>query len=462
MAKSLVQDYEAKRISAEQAAGMVKSGQTIHLGGSANVAAIIDKYLARRAGELNDVTVKTYLDTINYAICQADPEGNAFNWCSGFLLGHVRPLSKQRGVGIYIPESWHFAPMVYRQTLHFDYFFIVTAPMDNRGYFNFGLTSGHNRSIADVADTVVVIEREDMPIIYGGYEEGLHLDNVDYVVRDDEFKTFCLPAIQSKEEDRMIAENILKAGLIKDGSTLQIGIGGLPNAFLDCIAESGIKDCGLHTEMLTSKMVDLIENGVVTNSRKYLDRHKSVFTFCLGDRALYDYANRHAGFSLYPVDYTNNPTVIAQQPDMFSLNSAISVDLTGQVASEQVTANGRPRQISGTGGQMDFVMGTMLARDQKGISVLSLYSRYKGGSRIVPLLEQGTNVTVPRSLTQYVATEWGVVNLRGLSNSSRAMALISIAHPDFREDLTRQARELGLISCSPTRDKKEGVVVARQ
>ncbi|MFH1154748.1 MAG: acetyl-CoA hydrolase/transferase C-terminal domain-containing protein [Pseudomonadota bacterium] len=462
MGKSLARDYEAKQISAEQAAGMVQSGQTIHLGGSANVAAIIGKYLARRAGELRGVTVKTYLDTLNYDFCQADPEGKAFNWCSGFLLSHVRPLSQERGVGVYIPESWHAAPMIYRQSLHFDYFFIVTAPMDDKGYFNFGLTSGHNRAIADVADKVVVIERKDMPVIYGGNEEGLHLDKVDWVVRDDEFKTFCLPAIKSRDEDRLIAGNILESGLIKDGSTLQIGIGGLPNAVLDSVAESGIKDCGLHTEMLTSKMVDLIENGVVTNSRKNLDRHKTVFTFCLGDRTLYDYADRNPGFALYPVDYTNSPMIIAQQPDMFSLNSTISVDLTGQAASEQVVTNGRPRQISGTGGQMDFVMGTLLARDQKGISVLSLYSSYKGISRIVPLLDQGTNVTVPRSLTQYVATEWGVVNVRGLSNSERARALIAIAHPDFREDLTRQARELGLMSYSPIKKNISGLVFARQ
>lgn len=461
MVKTLQEDYRKKQISPEQAAGMVQSGQTLHLGGSANVAAIIDRHLSRRAGELRDVTIQTYLDTLHYECCKKDPEGKSFRWSSGFLLSHVRPLSRERGIGVYIPESWHAAPNIYRQNLHFDIFFIVTAPMDDKGYFNFGLTSGHNRSIADVSDTVVVIERDDMPVIYGGYEEGLHLDNVDYVVRDDEFETFCLPAITSRPEDRMIAENILEAGLIKNGSTLQIGIGGLPNAFLDSIAESGIRDCGLHTEMLTSKMVDLIENGVVTNSRKKLDRLKTVFTFCLGDRNLYDYADRHAGFSLYPVDYTNNPTIIAQQPDMFSLNSAITVDLTGQVASEQVVAGARPRQISGTGGQMDFVMGTLLSHDRKGISVLSLYSRYKDVSRIVPLLDQGINVTVPRALTHYVATEWGVVNLRGLSNSQRANALIAIAHPDFREDLMRQACDLGLICYSRLTGRKEGVIVTR-
>lgn len=462
MKKNFFNEYNAKVISGQEAAGLVKSGNHIHMGGAANIAAIIDKYLAQRVDELEDIKVNTYIDTIKYKICEADPEGKTFQWVSGFLLGPVRSISKQRGTGIYTPETWHTASMVYRDMHHFDFFFIVTSPMDADGYFHFGLTSGHNMAIADVSDKIVVIVREDMPVICGGYEESLHIDSVDYIVQDNEFNTFCLPAIESIPEDKMIAENILASGLIKDGSTLQIGIGGLPNAVLDSIASSGIKNCGLHTEMLTSKMVDLIERGVVTNSEKKRDRFKSVFTFCLGNRELYDYANHNSAFSLYPVDYTNHPLIISQQPNMFSLNSAINVDLTGQVASEQMLLNGRAFQISGSGGQLDFVMGTLFSRDQKGISVLSLYSTYKGTSRILPLLEQGSNVTVPRTLTQYVATEWGIVNLRGLSNSQRANALISIAHPDFREMLSKKAYELGLISYTQIKEKKDGIVFTRE
>lgn len=462
MTNKYLKAYKTRLISGKDAADLIKSGDHIHMGGAANIATVIDKYLAERVHELENIRVNTYLDTIKYKICEADPEGNVFHWFSGFLLGAVRPLSKQRGVGIYIPETWHTAPMVYRRDYHFDFFFIVTSPMDANGYFHFGLTSGHNMAIADVSDKIVVIVREDMPVINGGYEESLHIDSVAYIVEDDEFETFCLPPIQTKPEDRMIAENILEAGLIKDGSTLQIGIGGLPNAVLDSIASSGIKECGLHTEMLTSKMVDLIEHGVVTNSRKTKDRFKTVFTFCLGDRDLYDYTDHNSAFAMYPVDYTNHPFIIAQQPNMFSLNSAINVDLTGQVASEQMVFNGRAYQISGSGGQLDFVMGTMMSQDQKGISVLSLYSTYKGSSRILPLLESGSNVTVPRTLTQYVATEWGIVNLRGLSNTQRALALISIAHPDFREALSKKACEMGLISYPSRKAKNRGIVFTRE
>lgn len=462
MKRNFSKGYESKLISGKAAAGLVKSGDHIHLGGAANIAAIIDKYLAERVDELKDITVQTYIDTVNYKICEADPEGSVFKWISGFLLGPVRGISKQRGTGIYTPETWHTAPMIYRKQRHFNLFFVVTAPMDKNGYFNFGLTSGHNMAIADVSDKIVVVVRKDMPVLYGGYEESLHIDSVDYIVEDNEFNTFYLPGIESTPQDKIIAENILEAGLIKNGSTLQIGIGGLPNAVLDSVSSSGIRNCGLHTEMLTSKMVDLIESGVVTNSEKKTDRFKSVFTFCLGDKELYAYADQNSAFSLYPVDYTNHPIIISEQPDMFSLNSALTVDLTGQVASEQASVNGRPFQISGSGGQLDFVLGTLFSRDGKGISVLALYSTYKNTSRIVPLLEKGTNVTVPRTLTQYVATEWGVVNVRGLSNSQRAEALISIAHPDFRDSLFKEARESGLISYTPVKEKNNGIIFLRQ
>jgi acyl-CoA hydrolase len=250
--------------------------------------------------------------------------------------------------------------------------------------------------------------------------------------------------VSPTEQDLNIAKNVMSAGLLKDGTTLQIGIGGLPNSVLDLLKDAGIKNCGFHTEMLTEKMLDLIEAGVVTNSEKKRDRFKTVFTFCLGSRKLYDFADRNSAFASYPVDYTNNPLVIAQQPRMFSLNSAVMVDLTGQVASEQIPGD-RPYQVSGTGGQLDFVMGTMLAQDQQGISVIAIYSERGGASKIVPLLEKGANVTVPRSMVDCVATEWGIARLRGLTVNERARALIAIAHPDHREALARSARESGLL-----------------
>jgi len=438
------QQYRDKLISAREAAGLVASNTTVHLGGSANVATIIDKYLAQRKADLENVTLCTYLDTVCYQCCEADPAGEVFKWYSGFILGFTRGISRERGIGVYRPSTWHNVPSFLRSGPPYDIFFLVTAPMDAAGYFNFGLTVAETMAIVESSRHIVVIERPDMPTLYGGDQEAIHISRVDHIVEDNEFETFCLPLVEASEQDRSIARHIRESGLIGNGSTLQIGIGGLPNSVLDMLKNAGFRNCGFHTEMLTEKMADLIEAGVVDNSRKRVDRYKSVFAFSLGSRRLYDFADRNPAFASYPVDYTNNPHIIARQPNMFSLNSAAQVDLTGQVASEQIPGP-RPAQISGTGGQLDFVMGTMMALDGKGVSILAVYSEHKERSKIVPLLEMGANVTVPRSMVDHVATEWGVARLRGLANSERARALIAIAHPKFRDDLTRQARDAGLL-----------------
>lgn len=440
----LEQEYNQKRISPEQAAGLVKSGMSIFMGASANIARIIDKHLARRKNELADVTIRTTLDIAEHDFLKADPNGEVFKWYSGFFLHSVRSHVAKQGSGLYWAQSWHMAPGVIREQLKKDISFIVTAPMDRHGYFNFGLSVTELMAFCEVSEKIVVVVREDMPAVCGGQEEAIHISKIDHIVEDREFETFCLPPVEAKEEDRMIARNIVSAGLIQDGSTLQIGIGGLPNSVLDALSDAGVRHLGIHSEMLTDKMFDLIQAGIVDNSRKKIDRFKSTFAFCLGSRRLYDFLDRNQMFASYPVDYVNNPLTIAQQPRMFSLNTTMQIDLVGQVASEQIGGD-RPRHISGTGGQLDFVMGTMLSHDRAGVSVLALYSQYKGRSRIVPLLEKGTVITVPRSLVDYVATEWGLVRSRGLTINERACALIRIAHPDHRENLMREAVDRGFV-----------------
>ena len=458
----LAEEYQRKLISAEAAAGLVQSGMSIFLGISANMAHIVDKHLARRKDELRDVNVQTSLDTCEHEFLKADPEGKVFKWHSGFFLHSVRNQVAARGCGVYWAQSWHLAPGVIREQSQKDISFIVTAPMDAHGYFNFGLSVTELQAFCEVSKKIVVVVKEDMPVVCGGQEEAVHISKVHHIVEDREFKTFCLPTVPVKEEDRMIAHNIVSAGLIGDGTTLQIGIGGLPNSVLDALVDAGVHHLGIHSEMLTDKMYDLIEAGVVDNTRKKVDRYKSTFSFCLGSRRLYDFLDRNPMFASYPVDYVNNPLIIAQQPRMFSLNTTMQVDLMGQVASEQVGGDW-PRQISGTGGQLDFVMGTMLSHDRAGVSVLALYSQYKGRSRIVPILEKGTNVTVPRSLVDYVATEWGLVRSRGLSINERAQALIRIAHPDHRETLMRQAVDAGFVPYRHTAGDKlpRGVINCR-
>nr|WP_155305040.1 acetyl-CoA hydrolase/transferase C-terminal domain-containing protein [Desulfosarcina widdelii] len=437
-------DYKRRLIAPQDASAMVTSGMSIHLGGGANVAAIIDKYLAQRKDELKDVTVRTFLDTHSYEILRVDPRGDVFKWYSGFVMPHTRSFAGDRGCGMYAPASWHLVPDIVRRQYAFDILFLVTSPMNLNGNFSFGLTVGHMKALTDVSRKVVVVVREDMPATFGGREAKIHISKVDQIVEDCEFETYCLPAPEVSAADRIVAENILSAGLIKDGTTLQVGIGGLPNSVLDALPRAGIKHCGLHSEMLTEKMVDLIECGVVDNSRKKLDPNKSVCTFALGSKRLYRFIADNPAVVFHPVNYVNNPLIVARQPQMFSLNSALEIDLTGQVASEQIGGL-RPRQISGTGGQLDFVTGAMLAEDGAGVSVLAISSQYHDQSRIVPLLSEGTAVTVPRSAVDYVATEWGIAHLKGLTIDERAQSLIQIAHPHHRDKLAQQAAKTGLL-----------------
>ncbi len=228
---------------------------------------------------------------------------------------------------------------------------------------------------------------------------------------------------------------------IEDGATLQLGIGGLPNTIGQLIAESDLKDLGIHTEMLVDSCVDLYNSGRITGRHKTVDRYKMAYTFALGTRKLYDFLHMNPTCASYPVNYVNDPRVIAFQPKMVAINNAVEIDLFSQVCSESAGT----RQISGTGGQLDFILGAFQSKGGKGI--ISLSSTFKNGngevrSRIVPTLQPGSIVTVPRSIVQYVATEYGIVQLKGCSTWERAERLIGIAHPDFRDDLIRQAEEM--------------------
>ncbi|MET1125098.1 MAG: acetyl-CoA hydrolase/transferase C-terminal domain-containing protein [Archaeoglobaceae archaeon] len=463
-------EYESKLISPEEAANLVESGMWINLGGAASFAAIVDKYLARRVDELRDVHVFTFIDVLPYEFLRADPECRTFRWISGFVYRGTRCFAKEIGAAVYLPNLYHDAPKIAREVYRgrIDIAFLVTTPMDRHGYFNFGVTCSHMKAIADSAKRVVVIVKKDMPWVYGGYDECIHISEVDYVVEDDEFPLPAAPFMPTPSEaDEMIAENIIEAGLIENGSTLQVGIGTLPDSVVKLLKEHHFRNLGLHTEMLSDGAMELMEEGIIDNSQKRLDRGKSVFTFTIGTRKLYDFIDRNPSVAAYPVDYTNDPFVIAQQPKMFSLNQAAQIDLMGQVNSEMMgllTPTCKLYQISGTGGQLDFVLGCFMSADRMGKSVIALYSTHNGNSRIVPTLPEGSAVTVPRALVQYVATEFGVAQLRGLPVLERAIALIKLAHPEHQDWLEKEAKRLGLIPEKYTipAGKPEYVLVLRK
>jgi acyl-CoA hydrolase len=279
-----------------------------------------------------------------------------------------------------------------------------------------------------------------MPYVYGA-EEAVHIDDVHYVIEGNPHPIPELPNAPTTEVDHKVGALI--AAEVEDGACLQIGIGGMPNAVCASLKEAGVRDMGIHTEMLVDGMIDLYEAGLVTGARKQTQREQMVFTFAAGSRKQYDFIHRNPVAQSYPVDQTNLPQNIMRNDKVVSINNTTQIDLQGQAASE---SDGY-RHLTGTGGQLQFVRGAYQSPGGKSFMCLSsVYERHgKRASRIVPALTPGNIVTTPRTDVMYVVTEYGIVNLKAKSVAERAKALISIAHPDFREPLEREARERNII-----------------
>ena len=310
---------------------------------------------------------------------------------------------------------------------------VTVSPMDKHGYFSLGTNADYGASVIRKAKRVIVEVNENMPRTFG--ECSVHISEVDAIV-ENTTPLIEIPAGASSRTDGLIAEQIVSR--IQDGDTLQMGVGGVPNSVLSYLTHH--KNLGLHSELFSPAMVELIKAGVINGKLKNWMQHKHVFTLALGDKAMYDFMDDNPSIVGYPASWVNNPNIILKNRNMVSVNAAIEVDLTGQINAEQLA--GHP--FSGTGGQLDFVRGAYASNG--GRSFIALHSTAKKGSlsRIVPQL-QGGAVTDTRMDTQFVVTEYGCVDLKGLSLPQRAKALIGIAHPDFRDDLTMKAQALGLL-----------------
>ncbi len=427
-------------ITAEQAAHLVKSGMWLDYGVALSQPDAFDRALAARKDELENVKIRTCLSMRPRAVIEEDPEGHHFHVFSWHFSGYERK-KHDAGRCNYIPLNLGEVPDYYRRFLEpVDIAILQTAPMDDGGYFNFGPTNVWHRAVIERAKVVIVEPNRHIPYVFGT-ENGVHMSEVNYVIEGDHQPCPVLPNPEPTEIDRAVARRI--AAEVPDGACLQIGIGGMPNAVCSLLLETGVKDLGIHTEMMTDGIGLLYRSGLVTGSRKTLDRGKVVYTFSLGSQALYATANRNPDFSCRPVDYTNSPHLIMQNDAVVSINNTTQVDLQGQAASE---SDGH-RHISGTGGQLQFVRGAYASKGGKSfICLASTYEkRGERRSRIVLNLTPGNIVTTPRSDVMYVVTEYGIANLKGKSVAERALALISLAHPDFREGLERQAREHRLI-----------------
>lgn len=429
-----------RTISAEAAAALVQSGDWVDYGAVLSQPDVFDQALAARVDELHDVSIRGCLSLRPRAVLEADPERQHFRFYNWHFSGYDRKMC-DAGLQHYIPCNLGEISDYYRRFIGPPAVMVIqTRPMDADGYFNFGASNLWHRAVAERAKIVIVEVNPALPHVHG-IDNGLHSSEVDYVISGHGEPPPELPNAAPTEADRAVAALI--TGEIEDGACLQIGIGAMPNAVCSLLLDSGVRDLGVHTEMLTDGIIDLYRAGVVTGARKTVHPGKVVCSFGLGSESLYKAIHDNPDFSCQPVEQTNLPHLIMENEQLTAINNTTQMDLQGQAASE---SSGH-RHISGTGGQLQFIRGAYAATGGRSfVCMSSTYERHgERKSRVVLSLTPGNISTAPRSDMMFVVTEFGLVNLKGKSVPERAAAMISIAHPDYRDDLEHEARANGLL-----------------
>jgi len=435
---SYMDEYKGKLVTADEAVKVVKSGDLVNYGEFVMNSHVLDAALAKRSDELEGVNIRTTTCPFPPQTVVNDPERKHFILNDYHFSGASRKLH-DKGLCNYIPITYHEVPyFYYRGYVQPDVALIKVTPPDKHGFVNLGTSNSFTHAFCDAAKIVIAEVNESVPRCLGGLRETLHVSEINYFVEGDNKPLINLPELPISDTDKKIASIILDQ--IKDGDCLQLGIGGMPNAVGAMIAQSDLKDLGVHTEMLVDSFVDMYNAGKLTGLRKQNEKGKLVYTFAMGTKKLYDFLDSNPVCASYPVDYTNDPDIICQQDNMVCINNAVEVDLYGQVASESSGV----RHISGTGGQLDFIYGSYKSKGAKGLICLTSTFKDKEGnlkSRIMPILTPGATVTVPRSINFSVVTEYGLAMLKGKSTWERAEALVNIAHPDLRDELIKEAEK---------------------
>lgn len=426
--------YRGKVVTAEQAVSQLKSGSRVYLGGGAGVPIELMHAMTARAPELRNVEVVhilTFADAPYVA-----PEFQPSFRHNALFIGHNVRKAVNDGRADFTPSFLSEIPDLFRPggTLPLDAALVSLSPPDEHGFCSFGVEVGTTKPAAEEAGLIIAEVNKQMPRTLG--DSFIHISRLHSIVEVD-YPIPLAPQGGSSELHMKVGQHI--AGMIPDGATLQMGIGSIPDAVLQNLANH--KDLGIHTELFSDGVVEMVERGVITCRRKTLHPGKIIAGFLFGSQRLYDFVDNNPIIELHPTDYVNNPFLIAQNEKMVSINSAIAVDLTGQVCADSIGT----RLYSGVGGQLDFVRGA--GRSKGGMPFIAFLSTAKNdtASRIVPTLEPGSGVVTTRNDVHYVATEYGVAALRGKTIRQRAHALIRIAHPKFRDQLTHQAKELGYL-----------------
>jgi acyl-CoA hydrolase/GNAT superfamily N-acetyltransferase len=426
--------YHSTILRADQAVAHIKPGQRIFIGTGCAEPMELVRALTRRAYELPDSEI-IHLLTFGDAPYAHRELAQYFRTNSFFIAENVRGII-QEGLGDYTPIHLSDIPRLFSSgQLPLDAALIQVSPPDERGMCSLGVSVDIVRTAAENASLVIAQVNSRMPRTHG--DSFIHVHELDWLVPVEE-EIVEVPSPEVDEDTRQIAENL--ASLIDDGATLEVGIGQIPQALLGFLKSK--KDLGIHTEMISDGIVDLVQSGAVTGARKTLDKGKVVASFCLGTRKLYDFIDNNPTFAFHPTEYVNDPHVISQQNKMVAINVALEIDLTGQVCADSIGA----KFFSGVGGQVDFNRGASKARGGKAIIAIPSTAREGTVSRITTYLSPGAGVVTTRAGVNYVVTEYGVAYLHGKSIQERAMALICIAHPKFRAQLLREAIEAKYLS----------------
>ncbi len=417
--------YKERLTTAEEAVKHIPSNSRVVTGHAAGeptvvVDAMIDNYL-----QYENVEVVHMVAMGSCGYCRPEMKGHLRH--NALFVGGGTREAVNDGRADFSPVFFYQVPKLFKNQLPVDVAIIQVSKPDEHGNLSFGISCDFTKPAANQAKLVIAQVNDQMPRTFG--DNFIHVSEVDYIVEVSK-PLLELPAPVIGDVERAIGENCAK--LIEDGSTLQLGIGAIPDAVLLSLKDK--KDLGIHSEMFSDGVVDLYNLGVINNSKKSIHKGKMVVTFLMGTKKLYDFVDDNPTVELYPVDYVNNPLVVMQNSKMVSINSCLQVDLMGQVCAECIGL----KQFSGVGGQVDYIRGTAMAED--GTAIIAMPSTASKGklSRIVPFLDHGSAVTTSRNDVQYIVTEYGIADLRGKNLKQRAKSLIAIAHPDFRDELYRE------------------------